>query len=312
MPINGQSAGSRPGEERRRRRLGLVAKPLRLRSRSPGWGCALARVYVGTAGWALSTSSGGEFPGEGTHLARYARVLSAVEVNSCFYRPHRAATYARWAASTPDGFRFALKLPRDISHADNFAAAAREHLTPFVESSGELGAKLGCLLVQLPPKRAFERGYVRMLAESLGYVFACPIAVEPRHPTWFDGEGDGCLAEHGLARVAADPPRGPGNELAAGARRVAYYRLHGSPRIYYSGYGPERLGLWHARVLRSAGEQGVEAVFCIFDNTAEGQATIDALATQRALVARDPPRAARLRDAPGERATRAFARHRRA
>jgi uncharacterized protein YecE (DUF72 family) len=272
----------------------------------------LARVYVGTAGWALSTSSGGEFPGEGTHLARYARVLSAVEVNSCFYRPHRASTYARWADSTPDGFRFALKLPRDLSHADDFATAAREHLALFVETSRELGPKLGCLLVQLPPKRAFERGYVRALAETLASVFSCPIAVEPRHPTWFDGDGDGCLAEHGLARVAADPPRGPGNQLAAGARRVAYYRLHGSPRIYYSAYGPERLGPWHARVLRSAGEPGVEAVFCIFDNTAEGHATVDALATQRALAARDPPRAVRLRNAPREKAARTSARHSRA
>ncbi|WP_437618217.1 DUF72 domain-containing protein [Sorangium sp. So ce1151] len=241
----------------------------------------MARIYVGTAGWALPKESDGAFPGGGTHLERYARVLSTVEINSCFYRPHRASTYARWAASTPDDFRFALKLPRDISHADDLAEAAREHLREFVETSGELGAKLGCLLVQLPPSRAFEPAYVGAMAEVLGDKLSCPIAVEPRHPTWFTGEGDACLGARGLARAAADPPRGPGNLEAAASSRVAYFRLHGSPRIYYSAYGPERLAAWFERMRRSARE--AEAVFCIFDNTAAGQATVDALATQEAL-----------------------------
>ncbi|HEU4533165.1 MAG TPA: DUF72 domain-containing protein, partial [Polyangiaceae bacterium] len=232
----------------------------------------MTSTYVGTAGWALSKQSGEFFPGGGTHLERYARVLTTVEVNSCFYRPHRATTYARWAASTPEGFRFTLKLPRDISHADDFVGAAREHLREFVETSGELGAKFGCLLVQLPPSRAFAPEYVAALAEVLGPRFACPIAVEPRHPTWFGGEGDACLSARDLARVAADPPRGPGNLEAAGSRRVAYYRLHGSPRIYYSGYGAERLAPWYERMRRSAREAG--AVYCIFDNTAEGEATV--------------------------------------
>jgi uncharacterized protein YecE (DUF72 family) len=246
----------------------------------------VTRIYVGTAGWALSKESGAAFPGGGTHLERYARVLSTVEVNSCFYRPHRAATYARWAASTPEAFRFTLKLPRDISHADDFVAAAREHLGEFVETSGELGAKFGCLLVQLPPGRAFEPEYVSAVAETLRGKVSCPIAVEPRHPTWFTGEGDACLDARGLARAAADPPRGPGNLDAAGSRRVAYFRLHGSPRIYYSAYGPERLAPWYERLRRSAGE--ADAVYCVFDNTAEGQATVDALATQKAFA--PPPR----------------------
>jgi uncharacterized protein YecE (DUF72 family) len=87
-----------------------------------------ARIYVGTASWAWPKGSEKVFSGGGSQLERYANVLGTVEINSCFYRPHRPATYARWAASTPDDFRFTLKLPRDISHADDFAAAAREHL----------------------------------------------------------------------------------------------------------------------------------------------------------------------------------------
>ncbi len=247
----------------------------------------MARILVGTASWGIPKASAKAFPGAGSQLERYARVLPTAEINRCFYRPHRPATYARWAASTPDDFRFTLKLPRDISHADDFVAAAGEHLRPFAESSGELGEKFGCLLVQLPPGRAFSADYVRAAADLLGAAIRAPIAFEPRHPTWFDGEGDACLARHGFARVAADPPRGPRNDEAAGDRRLAYFRLHGSPHVYYSAYGPERLAPWYERAARAA--RAAEAVYFIFDNTAEGEATVDALATRQAL---DPPRGA--------------------
>jgi uncharacterized protein YecE (DUF72 family) len=56
-------------------------------------------ILVGCAGWSLSSAVAPEFPGAGSHLERYARVLPAVEINSSFYRPHRAATYARWRDS---------------------------------------------------------------------------------------------------------------------------------------------------------------------------------------------------------------------
>ena len=73
-------------------------------------------VFVGCAGWSIPRQHAGYFPAEGSHLERYARFLPAVEINSSFYRPHKPATYARWAASVPDGFRFAVKVPKAITH----------------------------------------------------------------------------------------------------------------------------------------------------------------------------------------------------
>ena len=73
-------------------------------------------VFVGCAGWSIPRQHASYFPSEGSHLERYARFLPAVEINSSFYRPHKPATYARWAASVPDGFRFLFKLPRAITH----------------------------------------------------------------------------------------------------------------------------------------------------------------------------------------------------
>ncbi len=113
-------------------------------------------VFIGCAGWSLPKAYAGEFPAEGTHLQRYAQRLSCVEINSSFYRPHRTSTYERWAGSTPDGFRFAVKAPKEITHVRRLLAAEAP-LEKFLGEVAGLGSKLGALLVQLPPSLAFER-----------------------------------------------------------------------------------------------------------------------------------------------------------
>ena len=69
-------------------------------------------TYIGTAGWSIPAHYAPDFAGAGTHLARYAAQMTAVEINSSFYRPHQRKTYERWAASVPEVFRFSVKLPR--------------------------------------------------------------------------------------------------------------------------------------------------------------------------------------------------------
>src|SRR5690349_10468566 len=76
----------------------------------------MATVRIGTAGWSIPKPHAGHFPTAGSHLERYGAVLDAVEINSSFYRPHRPATYERWAASVPEDFRFAVKVPKAITH----------------------------------------------------------------------------------------------------------------------------------------------------------------------------------------------------
>ena len=74
------------------------------------------RIFIGTAGWSIPAASAHRFAGEGTHLQRYARLLGCTELNSSFQRQHTAVTYAKWAMSTPSHFRFAIKVPRAITH----------------------------------------------------------------------------------------------------------------------------------------------------------------------------------------------------
>src|SRR3954449_13476072 len=106
-------------------------------------------MWIGTAGWSIPKEHAAPFPPTRSHLERYGAVFNAVEINSSFYRPHRRATYERWAASVRDGFRFAVKMPKAITHERRLRDAG-ELLNRFLSEVAGLGPKLGPLLVQLP------------------------------------------------------------------------------------------------------------------------------------------------------------------
>ena len=239
-------------------------------------------LRIGTAGWGLPRPWRDQFPAEGSYLERYAARFSAVEINSSFYRQHRRAVYAGWAAAVPTSFRFAVKVPRAITH-DQMLVASDVLLEVFLEEATGLGNRLGPLLVQLPPSLTFDAGDVEGFLQALRRLHAGTAAFEPRHESWFDGEADALLARHGAARVGADPARVPAAAEPAGDGRLVYYRLHGSPKMYYSDYEPERLGDV-ARRLRATAARGAD-VWCILDNTTLGAATGNALALSRMTAA---------------------------
>lgn len=234
-------------------------------------------LLLGTAGWSLPREQWPAFPADGTHLQRYAGRLSAVEINSSFYRPHRAVTYERWADSVPDEFRFCVKVPKQITH-ERRLVDCEELLERFLSECGHLGKKLGCLLVQLPPSLAFDPGGAAAFFDALRARHDGPVAIEPRHRSWVEAES--FLQAAGVARVAADPA--PFTEAAepGGWSGFRYYRLHGSPRIYYSAYGDEWLDTFAHRL---CSQPSASETWCIFDNTASGAATADVLALQHRL-----------------------------
>lgn len=241
---------------------------------------------IGTAGWSIASRHAAAFPGAGTHLERYAARLACVEINSSFYRPHRPETYARWAGSVPEGFRFAVKLPRTMTHEKRLTGCA-EDVGVFLSQASCLGAKLGVVLVQTPPNLAFRETEAAAFLGLLRSGTEAGIAFEPRHRSWFDGAADALLESLGIARVAADPARFPGAEEPTGARGLAYFRFHGAPKIYYSDYPADALRrIWDR--LRRAREAGTQDVWCIFDNTAEGHALANALALVEMADAGNP------------------------
>jgi len=230
------------------------------------------RVVVGTAGWSIPRGVADRFPGAGSHLQRYARVLAGAEINSSFYRPHAASTYAKWAAATPPHFRFAVKVPKVITHEQQLRAARRP-LERFLAETSGLGGKRGPLLVQLPPSFAFDARVVARFFDLLRGQHDGPVVCEPRHPTWFAPRPEALLTRYRVARVAADPARAPGAERPGGWPGLVYYRLHGSPRIYWSNY--EDAALDAVAIALRAVAASVDA-WCVFDNTATGAALANA------------------------------------
>lgn len=233
-----------------------------------------AKVYIGTAGWSIPRAEQRRFPAGESHLTRYSRVLPAVEINSTFHRPHRAATFERWAASVPRTFRFSVKLPRTITHDQKLAGTATL-LKTFLADLAPLGTRLGCLLVQLPPSLAFDVRVARAFFTLLRKRFEGGIALEPRHASWFEARADRLLNDFEVARVAADPPRVAGGDEPGGWRGLAYFRLHGSPRMYYSSYEDDFLDTLAGK-LRELRRRRIPT-WCIFDNTTLGAATSNAL-----------------------------------
>ena len=236
-------------------------------------------IFLGTAGWSLPREHWAAFASEGSQLQRYASRFNAVEINSSFYRAHRPATYAKWAESVPAAFRFCVKVPKQITH-ERRLIDCDELLTRFLSECGELGEKLGCLLLQLPPSLAYDPVRAARFVEALRASHEGPVVIEPRHRSWLDAEA--LLQQARIARVAADPAPFAEAAMPGGWPGFRYYRLHGSPRIYHSAYGDDWLASLAERLFEEP--KGI-ATWCIFDNTASGAAITDALALQQLLGA---------------------------
>jgi uncharacterized protein YecE (DUF72 family) len=233
----------------------------------------MAAIRIGTAGWGIPRGVAQAFAGEGSHLERYARTLACAEINSTFYKLPRMSTLARWAMAVPEGFRFSVKVPKTMTHG-GFAPTAEE-FAGFLEVVSGLGERLGPLLFQLPPKQAFVAANAEAAFAVLRGRYAGPLALEPRHASWFTAAGDEVLRAFDVARVGADPARVPEAAGPIAASGLVYFRLHGSPRMYYSAYAMEHL----ERLKAEAGDDAASGreVWVIFDNTASGAAAANAL-----------------------------------
>lgn len=243
---------------------------------------------VGTAGWTVPKQHLRLFPAASeaakpSHLERYATRLRCVEINSSFHRPHRRATWERWAATTPDHFRFAVKTPKAATHVAKLVNTGGI-LLEFFQAVRGLGAKLGPVLVQLPPKLAFDEGVAHEFFTTLRELHPGAVVLEPRHSSWFTVAVDRLLQSFAISRVAADPPKG--SELAAlpgGWPDLRYWRLHGAPRTYYSDYDEKWLDAFATKLQHLDGRSADAETWVIFDNTTLGHAVANACRLDNAI-----------------------------
>ncbi len=185
-------------------------------------------LHIGTSGWAYGEWKPAFYP-EGTpqraFLSYYSSVFSGCEINATFYRLPSESTVKRWADDTPEGFRFAVKAHRRLTHSAELGDAEwQDFLARFLDSLAPLGDRLGCILIQLPASRVRDDGLLADIIGSLppGLAFAC----EFRHESWAspgvdgllaDGGGTRCLTETDGAPPPASLPPGP----------LTYVRLRG-------------------------------------------------------------------------------------
>jgi len=197
-------------------------------------------LYLGTSGWSYADWEGTVYaPGTapGARLAEYVKRYATVEIDSTFYGTPRRSTVERWREVAPEGFLFAAKFPREITHDRLLVDAGRE-AEGFVGTMQRLGDRLGPLLLQLPPN--FDVGgmedldlFLQRLPEGPRY------AVEVRHRSWLRSELPELLRERGAALTLVDHPGMPRQDLATAP--FAYVRWLGDRREFPSGHtGPRK------------------------------------------------------------------------
>lgn len=262
------------------------------------------RALVGTSGWRYPPWRGTFYPPglvQRRELEHLSRQVTSIEINGSFYALQRPESYRSWAAEVPAGFVFAVKGPRFVTHLKQLRDVATPVANFLASGVLGLGAALGPVLWQLPPRMRFDAGRVaeflallprstadaarvatghdeRLDGRALTETDADrPLrhAVEPRHESFRDPAFTGLLREHGVALVHSDSA-GTWPVFDEVTADFVYVRLHGQGELYAGGYDAATLDAWAERVRGWTGA-GLD-VACYFDNDAKVRAPFDATA----------------------------------
>lgn len=244
-------------------------------------------LYLGTSGLVLPVPNKQHFPPEfqdKPRLTYYASLFNSLEINSSFYKPPQAATYARWITEVPDDFRFTVKLWRGITHEPQLKFNPAD-VDSFMQAAENLQTKKGCLLIQLPPslKAAQSSQLARLLERMAAVTTHAPwkVAVEFRNTTWYTEETQTLLKQFNATTVLHDMPASRYTEAPKHPDFI-YLRFHGPAGDYKGGYETAHLRE-HAENVNDWLQHNKE-VFIYFNNTI-GDAIPD-LQTLRALLLR--------------------------
>ncbi len=229
-------------------------------------------VIIGTSGWHYEHWRPEFYPatmGPARWLGFYAGRFAVVEANSTFYRLPEQSTFEHWRDSVPDGFVFALKASRYLTHVRRLKDPAE----PVARLMGErrvLGSHLGPVLLQLPP--TLEADPDRLDATLAAFGDSVRVAIEPRHASWFVDDVRAVLTERAAALCVADG--GPVDMPAWKTTDWAYIRFHGGTGRPRSCYKRQQLADLAARLLDERGP--ADDAYCFFNNDTYGCALRDA------------------------------------
>ena len=240
----------------------------------------MAEYYIGTSGWHYEHWKGLFYPeglAKANWLEFYAQHFPTVELNNSFYHLPSEKAFVNWRESSSEGFMFAVKVSRFITHIKRLKDA-EEPLQNFLARAGFLQHKLGPLLYQLPPnmKRDDERleAFLSILPPQYHHVF------EFRHESWIDDSVFQMLRRYNVGLCVFDMP-GFTCPVVATAD-FAYVRFHGSAGLYWSCYSDEELSQWAEKIAELG--RSLKTVYIYFNNDAEAYAVRNAKTIAQFLV----------------------------
>lgn len=230
------------------------------------------KVWIGTSGWHYESWWGSFFP-EGTKkkdaLSYYASRFPTAELNGVFYRTPSEKSVRNWCETVPDGFRFAWKAARFITHYKRLDCDDSS-LDLLEARIALLGDKAGPVLFQLPPQMKVDAerlaGFIPRLEKGRPYVF------EFRHESWYCEDIYDVLRRHDAALCISDHHDAPAPQVVTAG--FVYIRNHGPGGRYHGHYGKSALGEW-AKAIRNWSRKGLD-VWCYFDNDQKAAAPADA------------------------------------
>lgn len=249
----------------------MVARPTS--SRMPRQG----DVRIGTSGYVYEHWRGAFYPEDlpqKERFAYYADRFDTVEINNTFYRFPTEETVARWRDDAPDGFLYAFKASRYITHMKRLKPGGSygQPVENLLDRLAPLREKLGPVLFQLPPHMPLDLDRLRAFLERMPRREGARVVFEFRHASWYAPEVLDLLGEHGVAFCVHDWVEAPTPvEVTADH---AYVRFHGHRAPYRDRYGPRRLAPWVKRI-EEWRRQGRD-VYVYFNNDEKAYATRDA------------------------------------
>lgn len=233
-----------------------------------------SKPYIGTSGWNYK-SWRKDFYGDTPQkewLRFCAERFTSIEVNGTFYRLQEKSTMKRWRDQVPDGFRFAIKGHRFVTHNKKLLNV-EESVVRCRENARPLGDQLSAVVWQLPSFLKKDLTRLEKFMKALGRWKSARHAVEFRHKSWFDDEVADCLKERAVAICLSDAPDWPMWEKVT--TDLVYIRLHGHTQKYASSYSKPTLERWAAHIRKWLSEECAVQVY--FDNDAKGAAPRNAL-----------------------------------
>lgn len=230
---------------------------------------------IGTSGWFYPHWRERFYPPElrtTDWLSFYASHFETVEINNSFYRLPKRETFVRWAKQTPDGFLFAVKGSRFITHMKKLRGV-EEALHHFLEAVSGLGNKLTIVLWQLPPNLEADPERLDAFLRSLPK--HCAHTVEFRHASWWQDKAVlKVLERNDVAHCVPIAPLFPKALADIVTAPIVYLRFHGWDGLYSGSFPDDELSWWAERICIWQ-RQGL-TVFAYFNNDVNAHAISNA------------------------------------